>query len=781
MGEVYPLDSLIKKVNSKTRANNQNEKLVIIDTNSGKEKRSFFARDVEYFLVANTKGSRNYADNSFCHELSDFETDFNLELRVNYRVSCEPGNEVQVAEALWDNIHPGAELERQIKKYIDDFFSYSDEDEIANIISNYSEVIRRLKQNISQKISREIGLNVRLKISFDKEDNLRNVRIASPHFPVQFRDYPEQLDLKFELELSVSESSKINAILKPVQADKLEKIVQNEIKRYLLENTSVEEFYGELDTTLRQNIIWHLDKVLADCGRQVAHLSLKNEITSLPIEDFFEIEHEVRCYAQEEQVIVKNHVQMMPESIGKYRMAKSPNLKRWVEKNLDTVIKSILFDKKYVDVLLDFYPIRGEIKDEIVKRAETIGYSVKHIASVPNLEPLSLQKEFSLEVEDIFETKQEKVKVKLSIIVNAKIDDLTKIKNLLNSRVDVKASMRDDIERVTRSFLHTIEPERFYMRFFYTDDEHPEEEFSVEKEIEKIIKEELEGDYFHAKVKSVTPKPIETEVTQRVTELQGKLCPFEFEVTSLKGGEPVKFQGDIQVETIHKDRWLIFQSRKYELEEIKNNFEKHIKAKLATINQQALQYEEGKDKDALETLLNKWGNNYIIEQFGLEVRIVNVSRKLTSLDRIKNQRYGLGVRVEQEKLKEREYIVLAPFIKRELDYKYIQEIESKLDEAKKLELDQLLTRRRTLKLREGNEEELANIDRQIYEIEQIATQSSTKITESEDYLLESETSGSGETSFSEIAENMDLSGNNNRFTLNPDKGMRYIQNKDEDE
>jgi hypothetical protein len=385
-----------------------------------------------------------------------------------------------------------------------------------------------------------------------------------------------------------------------------------------------------------------------------------------PIERFYEINHEVSCQAQEEEVTIKNRVLMTLENDEKYILRGSPDLKRWVEENLNKIIKFVLFNKRYLDVLLDFPPIGEEIQDAIAEQAEAIGYTVKHTAFVPETEPLKLTKDFSLKVEkDNFETKTSQVMVRLEIIVDAKIEDLKKIEGLINSRVDVKYEMQKAVERVARAFLHTIEPERFYMRFEYTDDEHPEEEYSLEEEIENCVKNTLESEPFYANVRSVTPNFLETEITRRYKKLQGenKICPFKFEVVSLKGGEPVTFQGDIQVERVHKDMWLIFQSRKYELEQIKNALENHLKAQLETCSSEVLQYETSEDRERLQSALNTWGNNYTIEQFGLVVSIKNVSRKSTELERIKNEKYQLDLKLEKERLEEQTRKMFAPLLK----------------------------------------------------------------------------------------------------------------------
>lgn len=964
MGEVYPLDLVIKKVDHKTRANAEEERLVIIDRSTRKEKRSFLARDVEYFIVANNKNYSNYANNSFDYQVNDFETELNLRFTIKYKVSCEPGNEVKVAEVLWDNIHPGAELERRIKEYISYFFNV--EEEVANIIKDSSKVIKKLKKFVVEKIEQDIGLNTQLGISLGRESNLgnSNTSFISSHFPVKLKDYPEPLDLKFELELSST-----GEVILPYTVDKLQKMVQEKITKYLFDQSSAEEFLGELDTTLRKKIILYLNDELANLGRQVVSLSLvSSDIVQGSAESFFQTYFEVSRPIQEKQVTIKNRLLMVLDSMGKYRVSGSPNLQTWVEKNLDSVIQFVLFDKSnvellenfslikeeiknaikyraknigysiqqivseldteqfdveplfetdcevtcriqekqvtiksyvamklentgkyiinnspnlktwfekhlnlvvksvlpnnnyanillnspsiqgeikdkmleeakvigysvqqitcridgihkpsenfeieydvdchaqqeevriknrvrmtlesfeqyiekgspdlqewvkyhldsairdvlfnetYLNVVVNFSPIEKNIKDEVAKQAKAIGYAVKHIASVPEMEPLKLTKYFSTEVErDDFETKQSGVKVGLNVVVDAKIDDLEKIQGYINPRFkfdDFQYEMERAIEGAVRSFLHTVEPERFYMQFF-----------SVEKEIENRIKEELKNSPFYATVKSVTPKTLETEITRRYQELQGKMCPFEFEVNSLKGGEPIKFKGNIQVEAINKDMWGVFQSRQYQLEEIKSKFEEHIKVKLATYSQTALQYNKSEEREALEVLLNEWGNYYIKNNFGLEVSINTVSRQLTDRENIK---YKIHTEYEQKKLEQTKRMMFAPL---EEDQQKLESHQNFLLQANKAESSRVmeLFNRRNILAKvdaEGNKKEIEEIDMELHQMEHTLNNSYEKVINKEPISLEDENSVSGEASFIEIAEKEGLFDKNQNF------------------
>lgn len=772
------LERVIRQVDNSTRTNNSHEKIVIIDTNTGLEKRSFLAKNVKYYLISNSINESNCAirDDLKC-QVKDFENDFNFSLSINYRVSCEPGNETRVAEALWNSSNPREELDLKIRKYVNDYFSCKGE--TSDIISNFSSVIKQLNKYLSDKVEREIGLNIKLRITLKQEDELIPFRISSPRFFVQFSDYTEELDLQFELELLVDEDNKTLAVLNSGQRDSLSQLAQKEIKKYLLENVSVEKFYGELNSSVRQGLKLHLDKALTTYGRKVGYLALKTEAISSKVEEFLKVEHQVVCQVQGESIPVKNMVLIMPENLGKYRVAGSPNLEVWVKRNLEIIIQPILFNKQYIDILLNFAPIKKEVEAKMGERAKSIGYTVQQIVSIPELEPLKLTKDFPIEVTGTFDTKDYKVKAKLNIVIDAKIEDLQKIESLLNSRIDVKASMQTAIERTVRSFLHTVEPERFYVRFFTTDNGHPEEKFSVEKELENLIEQELENEPFFATIKNVTPKPLETEVTERYQKLYKRFSNFEVDVLPFEGVDEVRFTGILQVEGVHKDSWYIFQSRNYELEEIKSYFEQCIKAKLKNYPNKALEYKETKDRAALEELLNQWGQQCIVDQFGLEISIKNVDREHTSSEKIKadNVKKIIGKQGDIELVK-----ALNPLELQEQEIQYNKEVLTEVREAKKLQLQGLLERRAILIKRSGNEEEIKEIDHQIYELTSNIEGEATKclVQSSQEISSLVEVKESTELSFSQILEQQKrLSSSSHQSPSNPTKIIKSLEDKHE--
>ena len=110
----------------------------------------------------------------------------------------------------------------------------------------------------------------------------------------------------------------------------------------------------------------YLNDELTNLGRQVVSLSLvSSDIVQGSAEPFFQTYFEVSRPIQEKQVTIKNRLLMVLDSMGKYRVSGSPNLQTWVEKNLDSVIQFVLFDKSNVELLENFSLIKEEIKNAI--------------------------------------------------------------------------------------------------------------------------------------------------------------------------------------------------------------------------------------------------------------------------------------------------------------------------------------------------------------------------------------------------------------------------------
>ena len=200
---------------------------------------------------------------------------------------------------------------------------------------------------------------------------------------------------------------------------------------------------------------------------------------------------------------------------------------------LKRFIPQLLFDAKYIDLLIRFKPIEIEIKKALCNEAEAIGYEIKQLITVPALEEIKLKDNFTIDTTGTFQTKLRGVPVKLNIIVITRIKNLEDIEHFLNRLQDVPKLMEESILDVTGQYLHNIDPERFYMRFNFTDvpNERPVETDLIETITNKLTEK------FTADVIGVIIKVVETEITDKLRNLQENICPFEVKIKSLFGGE----------------------------------------------------------------------------------------------------------------------------------------------------------------------------------------------------------------------------------------------------
>lgn len=703
------LDRVIRQVHETTKANSYTEKVVIIDKKKGKAipKKPLFGGNFKFYIVANNDDAANIAErkNLIC-KVIDFANDCEIGISITYRASCNPGNEERVAEALCHSQSPSSELDNKIKKWIARF----PQNNTASFLENYFFQVEQLREYLTNNVQEEVGISLHLKISLDKEEQLRTFPIDNIQFSVYVNDCNDELSLQLSTELIVDEQNKVKAILNYGRELLLANVVKAEVKNYLSKNVTLHKFCYHLKDTVRQELLHNLNRILINYGRKLEYLSLaSNSVTpaqELLNDRSYDIVCTVKGYPQ--PIIVQNKLYMIPKDIGRYRAAQSPNLETWVKSKLESIIKPLLLQKEYIDILLDFHPIEDIIKAKIEEAANALGYHVDQIVSVPDLEPLKLKDKFLLGIEDTFPTKDARVDVKLSISVTAKIPNLASIKHHLNRQDDVKDLIKSAIYDATREYLTQTEPERFYMRFAHYDKQLGEKQ-SVEQELIDKIRKLLE-ESFAAQVSSIVPKYLDTDIAKCFQELRRQIGSIEFEVFSLKGRIKIKFQGDFQVLSVEKDSWYIFRDRQPKINDIKESIERSLKAKLNTFDKEDLQYDDLDDLSLIERVVNQWARNNIIEQFGLEIYISNLTREHTEEEQ---SLYDAQRKLYKQELEEYTEVIEAT----KKQHHQQLEISFRSEEVKYLELDKLYQRRLQLTGDEENEAELVYVNERIRELE----------------------------------------------------------------
>lgn len=670
---------------------------------------SIFGGQLSYYIVANNSDASNLFEGFTKCIVRDFNGDRSIDIIIDYEVSCPPGKEASALYALCSsNLQPEDELESIIKKYVAEY-SHSDGN---HFIDNYLTERSRLQEVLSYGIQQDTGLFFQLRISLDREKDLQAFEIQPTSFSVRVQDCDDVFDIQLHTQLIVDENNKVRAILKVGREFELANLIKDSVRKFLRENISVRQFYSSLSTNIRDEIFERINSLVFEYGRRIDFLTLTSDaITSAP-QQFEEIKPDVDCEIHDPTSIsftISNVLQMELRDIGKFRISQISDLESWAKLKLEPIVKTALFQKKYIEVLLDFDEIAEAIKSRMRIAAEEIGYSIEQIVSTPELAPLKLTKDFDIDIADeSFTLKDAKVEIRLNIIPTLHIPNLREIEDDLSPSIDLEKAIRKHIVDVVRRFLNNVEPERFYMRFSAPSVQLGEHT-SIEEELSSIIQNALEI-RFKAQMSSISIKTLDTEIKLCYERLFERIDSFELEFNSFKDGKPVYLNGDFQINGVDQFSWYTFQARKPTPESIKQCIKKGVHSKLSTLPSEVLSYNNLETQTRLEQIVSQVATDSVIKQFGLLIEVNNVSRKLTQLEELKS-----GAEQDLERLRIGKIAATAAARQAELDSQL--QIVQASSQSSVDELEKLLRKRHQIIDLEDNEEELEELNEKIEKLQ----------------------------------------------------------------
>jgi adenylate kinase family enzyme len=435
---------------------------------------------VDYYLVF----SQSATQKGLTYDIiDDFDNDRTISMVIDYQARCLPHKEENVVEALYDsNTLPSVVLEKKIEYWVKTFTTRRENE----FIDNYQENIKELQNNMEQRAKREVFLSIKFRLT----SNIQlpeSISIRTQNFSIQVTDYPKYLDCEVDGKLGVLDQKTAHN-----RRDQLEAIVEREIKTYMAKHVKLHDYYFGSEKQLILGIKKCLDEVLASQGRQVERLFIKREKPNFS-NGVRDVTKEVKYQVQErsEPVTIVSTLLMELQDAGQYVAMGSPNLEEWVQRELDNIIPKELFGMKYIDLLLSFKPKEADIKGYMEKQAKSIGYSLRALLSVPNLEQLKHLKNFDIDVPGtLFPNKIDQAEAKLEIYATVRIQNLKDIETYLNQQQDIKQLMKEAIRNETKRFLRSIKPEDFYMRFgFSVDGEKGVEQNFIELPTERLSHE----------------------------------------------------------------------------------------------------------------------------------------------------------------------------------------------------------------------------------------------------------------------------------------------------
>lgn len=621
---LYPV---IREVSQGTKHNPPVQVVVAIDP---KTKRavdpiwSRVGRSLKYYMVSNIQDPANKVRGSFTYTyVEDPPGNRSLRVSVTYAASCPRGSEKKLAESLFSDSDPAETLKSLIVRWIHESIPSG----TKSFVDSFQSLTGYITSGIKSKASKEAGLTLDVDISIPV---IPPVPFAET-FPVRFSDYDRQESLTVQVEVEPDQASLAVAQLN--SETYVRQLVQTEVQRYFARSVSLHTFYFEMNKgDLKQKLAVHLNSALKRTGHQLAFISLgRADDIELPPETFNT--RQSIPYVNDSgfpEVSIRNTVFLDLQDSARYKINAPRDLSEWVVEQLNLAVNSELFGATYMDLLVNFEPLADRIKQRVSAAAAGIGYSIKHIVTVPELEPYEWLKFFEIKTEpseEEFETTTSKFPVRLSIVVTTRLKDLKSVRGYLNSQLHVPTEMKKDILKVSAQFLRTIDPERFYVRFSHTSvgNERP-----VEEELKSRIAKALTQSY-GADIREITLRMEETEIMRLLNDLKRYREEFTVSITPLDTRQPyeVVISGHFRVMDLDYEGWDNFRTSMPTIDMIKRRIVKALETELRNHIRVNLIYEDSDELTELTKLITASARKTALDDFGLSIALSDIGRERT--------------------------------------------------------------------------------------------------------------------------------------------------------
>jgi len=693
--QIHNLYVLIHEVPQGTRANSPVQEVIAIDPKTKKAVDALWTiiagRNLRYYLVSNITDPTNKIICSFTYTYREGPPgNRSINIVVNYSVSCPRGSEKRVAESLSQGSDPAETLKSLIIRWLHESINFVNKP----FIDSFQSVRGYVASNIKTKAAREAGLTLEIDLSIP----IINRFSFSETFPVRFRGYDKQESLTINVEIEPDQAGLSLAQMNDEAY--IKQLIQTETQNYFTLNVSLHSFYFHLNKgDIKQELMRHLNQALRQKGYRSPFISLDRvEGVALPLENF-NTRHSIPYVIDDNfpAVSIRNTVFLDLQDSAKYKMSGQRDLSEWALEQLTLAVNSELFGATYMDLLVNFEPLANRIKQKVGDAASGIGYGIKHIVTVPELEPYEWLKFFEVKTEQFeqeFETQISKFPVRLSIVVTTKLKDLKSVKSYLNSQLHVPTEMKKDILKVSAQFLRTIDPERFYVRFSHTlaPGEKP-----VEEELKSRITDVLTQN-FNADIREITLRMEETEIMRLLNELKRHREEFRVTITPLDVRQPydVVISGHFRVTDLDYEGWDNFRTSMPTIDLIKKRIVKALETELRNHIRINLIYQDFDELKELTALITASAQKTARDDFGLRITVSDIGRERTQRE---------SHIVEKILIEERTTIDSIAAGRQTLIVQITQQIGG------------LKARLVDLIIEQGNESEMKEVSRQITELE----------------------------------------------------------------
>ena len=628
--ESTPFDKVIRRVTDDSVKLKNAEILLHVNlkTNKIAEKswKDMILRSKFKSYVIGTSGTSKHSAEGISpeFEVNDHKNNKRTAIAFEYRVMCLEGNEDKLVKNIAKFDSPAQALQDALEVAALDYLGKTGEEKF---MADFSSEKDRLVEHVESYLSRIMGLEAQLRLKLKHEESLKSEDHNLTLF-TKVSDQKEEIEFKLAIGVDVIEEQQLQAIIAFPHLHNITNDIIEEASKFIKHMLIYNDIYDDFDNSDKKpDLTSAINKCLAKYSRKVGSLTLERingtqfeRIINLEV-PYIHIPHQTKA-----EINISNTIQLLLNDPGKFKTSNIINVKQWAEKQLLSILEEEIFDKSYLDFLLHFKSVETILVNRMGELVEKIGYKQKYLASRPEMEEEAYlnPNNYTYKLQDL-PTRSANVKVNFDVTVTYHFEDLEKIKDLLNKKQSVKDKIGDKIKSEIITELNLQDPETIYMRFNYDPKSEPLERVLTDRIIQIL------RDDFCAEISgSPVIKPQETELSRFVKKLLGKSQKLELEIKPLGGSQSFTFTGDmasISIDPASWDKVSNLDQSKFDVVQAFDFYKSAIKSLLEALpSDQLLAYIDGKQRFAIEKVINTEPRSKTIKRFGIVVEVDNFAR-----------------------------------------------------------------------------------------------------------------------------------------------------------
>ena len=432
----------------------------------------------------------------------------------------------------------------------------------------------------------------------------------------------------------------------------------NKLTTWLLHFTNNQKNFSNTYFQVENELINSINNEAAVHGLEL-QLSITPHTTTPPPTEYALIKQNITCQIRDREVDLICTMVMNLTDQRRFRMAQITDIDQWLKSKLERIAQNILIEKTFVQFLQKFDD--SEIQKKLSEEVLQIGYTMKQLISVPNLEVLDLLNGFTFNTENgntagspiLYNTRDRRLPVSLDVIVKGKVSSFEgMIAEHLKPQTDLLDVMRKQVIETIRHFIQGITPERFYLHF----SSKFKGEIAFEVELEQMIRNLLETQ-FNAKDLSIIITPLDTQLTNRFHELESQFWSFDCQSMS----ERIKYTVQFSVTNVHPEGWYTFKSKRYnknnetgpeeELRVIGETLRSYMEATLNSITNIDIMVRRDNRFDLLMEEIFRRAAEKVTTTLGLVVECISLDRHKVEED----EHYNRMLEEKGREIMEKEY------------------------------------------------------------------------------------------------------------------------------